>query len=239
MGDFMKNKKLNIYILSLSILTILCYVFAYRIYYIDDMQVMGHTSYSYIALFVLLAFLAETFHLTYGEMAVSTGFAITVASTLYFGVFWSMIILSLGVAIRLSITDGKIMHILNTPLNKTLFNVSNISISIFLAGMGYIYIAGNNMDNNLVILFIKFIAYISIFLLVNTLLISILVSILTKDSLAITYSNTFKYGFLCIVFIAPLGIILTYLVVNLKSLGILLFMLSLLFIRYIMKIYIQ
>lgn len=235
----MKSKKLNIYILSLFILTILCYVFAYRIYNIDDMQVMGHANFSYIALFVLLAFLAETFHLTYGEMAVSTGFAITVASTLYFGVFWSMIILSIGVALRISITDGKIMHILNTPINKTLFNISNISISIFLAGVGYIYIAGNNIDSNLVVLFIKFVSYISIFLLVNTLLISILVSILTKDSLIMTYSNTFKYGFLCIVFIAPLGIILTYLVVNLKLLGVLLFMISLLLLRYIFKLYIQ
>lgn len=236
----MSNKKLSFYIGSLSFTAILCYFIAYRMYYINNLQILGIVDIKTIIAFIFLATIFESFFFKYNEIAISTGFAITTASYLYLGFFWSMVVLGVGVALRVYKLNGKRQHILNTPPCKILFNVSNAAFSIFCAGLSSVYTASIMGENILLAYFMQFAVFVFVFLIINSTTISILVSILSNSNFIKVFKNNIKYAFLNIVFIAPIGIIFCYLLINFNFLIVIaLSIILLILFRFVLNIYIQ
>lgn len=234
----MKNKKLNLYIITVYALALLCLIISYR--YDRNMFLDPRINYKNIIVFILLEAFAESFSIKYNHLNISPAFAVTTASILNFGIFWAIIIVGLGVSLRIIKDDNRYIHIFNTPIQKLLFNMSNMAISIFCSGYVYYNFLGNVINSDVIILMLKFILLSFTFLIVNTLLISFLVYFLSKDmKYSKIYTINFKLGFLNIIFVAPIGIILAFLYYRYGILGVSLVIIPIISSRYIFKLYIQ
>lgn len=229
------NRKLKLYLGLLYLAALFLLYNAYTIYNASNVSIniVG------VIFFAFLSVLTESLPVAYKRTTISSGFAITFASILLFGTFWSMIIISIGVAFRFFKHNNKYIHIFNNPIYKTLFNVSNISISIYFSSSIYYFLRQSLGTNSKLIVFFEFLVIITVFLAINTLIISILMFSLTKDDLPITYWNTFKFGFLNIIAMAPFGYLLAYLYSNYNIIGIIMIMVPVLLARYTYTLYIE
>lgn len=237
----MKNHKLNIYILSICILALLCFIMSYILYKNErTMFEASNINYYNIIVFIVLEAFAESFFIRYGAISIGTGFVVTTAAILSFGVFGAIIIAGFGISLRILWYNNKHLHIFNTPIYKTLFNMSNMTVSTFCAGYVYCNFLGSINNSDVVILMIKFILLGFSFLVVNTTIISLLVYFLSEnDKLAKIYLNNFKLGFLNIIFVSPVGILLALLYARYSILGVAIVMIPIVSLKYIFKLYIQ
>lgn len=232
------NKLLKKYISIVFIFAIICYYLAYKLS-------LGHNSplipitFSNIITFVILSLIAESSLFPASDgLGISAGFMITIASVLCFNLISAMVIISLGYSFRIIRVENKLrINIFNTQIEKILFNVSNYSISIFTAGACTL-VAGSNNPDSVAILFIIFIIFVFVFLAVNAFFISVLMSILRSESFHKIYTDIIKMGFLSVVFIAPLGIILSYFYYKFGTAGAAMFVVPLLLLKYIFAIYV-
>lgn len=229
----MKNFKLKIFLGSLYILSLFCFYNAYLTYGFSPSIRRIYD----IVFFIFLSSITESFMVKFNDITISSGFAITLAAILLFGTFDAMIVVSLGVALRIMKYENNYYHFFNTPLYKTLFNIANMSISVYLASI----IFNINMQLEIIdkIAYLKFSLLIITFLLINTLIISILVSILSKKNILYIYLNNIKFGFLNIVAMAPFGIVLAYLFIQYNIPGVLVLMVPIMLARYTFMLYIE
>lgn len=229
----MRDKKFLFFLISLYLLTIICFILAYK-----NQTFLPINNNIYNSLFfVFLSALMESFTIKYKDLSISTGFAITFAAIIVFGTFKAMIIVSLGVALRITKYQNKYRHILNTPIYKTFFNISNFSLSIFMSSyfLNIPIYKITNYSNFLRDMFIL----VTIFLLVNSMIISLLVSILNNDNFFKLYISNLKFGILNIFFMAPFGLIVAYLFNVYKIFGIAILMFPITLSRYIFILYIE
>jgi hypothetical protein len=192
-----------------------------------------------ILFFLVLSLFLEYFTIKYDKVAVSPSFAATVAATLYFGVFWSMIINCIAITLRIVKHEGKSIHVFNLPIYKTLFNISTVSISIFASGIPYYAYLRISEASSILNEAIGFIILVSMFLIANTFTISLLMSILTGSNFLKTYTGYINFGFLDIVFPAPLGVILSYLYRYHGVTGAIIILLPIIMLRYVFKLYVD
>lgn len=233
------NKKMTLYLFFIYILSALCFKISLLYSNIN----LNITEYIYVFIFTILSIITESLSVVHKKLAISTGFAITIATIYLFDPFWSMLIIGLGVIFRIVNHQGKKYHLFNVPFFKTLFNFSNITISIFLSSFLYrkyfLYLNINSTLKELVI----FLQITLTFLIINTIIISILFTILSKESFSQVFKSNFFFGFLNIVSMAPLGYFLKYIYQTGKSgpniLGVLIIMVIILFARYTFVLYIE
>ena len=157
-------------------------------------------------------------------------------TVLIFGVPEASWIASLGVMLRIVNHDGKYIHALNTPVYKTLFNGANIVLSSGFAGICYEALGGIPGQLELTNV-IPMIASIVIYIIVNAIIMSMLMTILSGDNLAkLLYTNIiWVIRTICI---SSLIIIMALAYINYGILGVLLFG-PLLLARYSFKLYVD
>lgn len=229
----MKNKKtyVNIYLVLIYIIFVLALIFSFKKY---DFNI-GVISF---LIFSILSIVTESLSVVYKKTAISSGFAITYASIILFGTLPSMIIIGIGMGFRIIKFQNKSYHIFNTPFYKTLFNVSNIAISVFFSSEFYKYINSLNIDN-VTKTFLGLLSIIIVFSVVNTIILSILISILSSDNVVHVFKKNLAFGILGILPMAPFGYLLAFLYNKYTIMSILLIMIPVLFARYTYMLYID
>jgi len=195
---------------------------------------------SELLFFLALSIVAESLAIPSSEHrgGISVGFAINLTALLIIGMPQAIWVSSLGTMLRIIIVDGKRLHILNTPIYKTLFNGANIMLSTGLAGMCYEVLGGIPGQLEYINILPLF-GCIVVYIVVNTTIMSILMAILSKDNfIKLIYINTIwviKDYFA----LAPLSIIMAIAYINYGVLGVLLFFGPLLLARYSFKLYVD
>ena len=232
----MENKKLSLYLFFVFSLAVLCF---YKAFSLEGTFSILNDIYG-IIFFIILSGIAESLLVRFNHIAISSGFAITLASILLFGTFKAMLIVSIGVALRFIKYDGKYIHIFNTPIYKTLFNISNLAISIFVSSSIANLIVHNGdiiIINNIKILY--FLVLVVVFFIVNTLIISLLIKFLSNQNFIYVFLNNMKFGILNIFAMAPFGFLLAYLYRAYNIFGIVILLVPIMLSRYTFMLYIE
>ncbi len=227
------NKELYIYIFLISLFAIILMIYLFESYDIND--------YILLVVFSFLSAIAETFLILLPKVgAISVSFALGFSAILLTNPLTAAIIAAFGVAFRCPYVDGRgRVHIFNSPIYKTIFNISQYLLNVGLSGIVYFVV------DNLINVGFKFYnpiagtAALIVYILLNTFFMSKLMSILLKDRMSHIWKSSF-YGMLInIILVSLLGIILAFAYNAYGIGGLLLFFIPLLLARYTFKLYID
>jgi len=228
-----KNTTLYVYISVLTIAASILMVYLFNTYTISD--------YVLLVVFSVLSAIAETFLILLPKVgAVSVSFALGFSAILLTNPLTAAIINAVGIALRFPYVDGKgRVHLFNSPIYKTLFNISQYAINAGISGMVYNFVdsiinTGFEFYNP-----VAGAAALVIYILLNTFFMSELMSILLKEKLSYIWNNNFFSMMINVVLVGLLGIVLAF---SYNSYGIgelLLFFIPLLLARYTFKLYID
>lgn len=194
-------------------------------------------SYLNVIFFGILMVLTETFNVSFRDISVSTSFAIQLASVLILGPIFTVIVGIIGVTFRILKMNDRYVHILNTPIYKTAFNYCIFTLPIIFGNYFYVYFGGEYSVKNLSSNIMPLVFYVSIYLLTNTGIISVLFSILYNKLFLYTFLSNIKLAFLNILAMAPFGIILALVFNTYGYLGVLLVMFPIVLVRYTFSLY--
>lgn len=225
--------KLYTYISALSLIAIILVYYLFKVYTIND--------YALLIVFSILSAIAETFLILLPKVgAISVSFALIYSAILLTNPLSAAIIAAFGVAFRCPYVDGRgRVHIFNSPLYKTIFNVSQFIVNSSIAGISYVTIdkiidIGFEFYNP-----IAGSAALIVYILLNTLFMSQLMSILLNEKMANIWKNNFYAMMVNVVLVGLLGIILAFAYNSYGLGGLLLFFIPLLLARYTFKLYID
>lgn len=228
-----KNYALYLYVILLLLFAVITLKLIIEKYTIND--------YILLLAFSILAIIAETFLIPLPKIgAISVSFALTYSAIILTNPLTASLISAVGVALRFPYKDGiGRVHILNNPIYKTIFNVSQYLINSGIAGMAYVFL--NNHFN----MGFKFFnpvagtAALAVYILLNTLFMSGLMSILLKEKFIYIWKNNFFSMMINVILVGLLGIILAFAYNSYGIGGLLLFFIPLLLARYTFKLYID
>lgn len=227
----MLNKRVKIYI-SIIIALGLSFII-YSILNIPINRVID------IILFGFFAALAESMPIYIAkDFSVSVAFAVDLMALLIFGPYQGSLIAAIGMAGRVGrYSDGKTWHIFNMPFYKTLFNVSQLALSVGIAGLIYEYtggIPGNYIypQHLLSAIFGAIVYY-----LLNTSIVAILLSFLTNKSLTYVLTKEIKWMVPNFLFLSFLGIVMSEAFIRIGYISFILLFIPLFMIRYMFKLY--
>lgn len=171
------------------------------------------------------------------DIAVSVGYAIDLMSIIILGFPNATIVAILGMILQIAIDeDRKIKTILNRPYYKTLFNISQISISVFLASLIYKYLGG--LSGTFVYpkyIFQAIIAAI-VYYFLNNILVTILVSILLNKPFLKTWTKDFSWMITNFLFLAFIGILMASSFIAYGYIALVVFFIPLIMVRYMFKL---
>jgi len=229
----MLNKRVKVYISI--IITLGLSFLIYSILKIPEDRLVD------IILFGLFAALAESMPIyVTKEITVSVAFAVDLMALLIFGPYGGALIASIGIALTIvKQDDGKIRHIFNFPYYKTLFNVSQLALSVGIAGLVFEYTGG--IPSTYIYpryLFSAILAGI-VYYILNTSLIAILVSFLINKPFIYVLTKDFKWAIPNFLFLAFLGIVMTEAFVRIGYISFVLLFIPLFMVRYMFKLYID
>ena len=227
------NKQVYLYVLILSILA-----FFLMKYLISEYSIID---YNLLIVFSILTIIAETYLVLLPKIGgISVSFAITYSAILLTNPLMAAIIAAIGVAFRFPYVDGRgRVNILNNPIYKTVFNISQYIIILGLSGITYIKI--NSIINITFGFFnpIAGVAALIVYIFLNTLIMSKLMSLLLKEKMGRIWKSSF-YGMLInITLVSLLGIVLAFAYQAYGFGGLLLFFIPLLLARYTFKLYLD
>lgn len=227
------NLKLYSYISALLVIAIILINYLITTYTISD--------YVLLIAFSILSVLSETFLIPLPKIgAVSVSFALAFSAIILTDPLTAAIIMAFGVAFRFPYVDGRgRVHILNNPIYKTVFNISQYLINAGTAGIVYVFV--NRLININIIFFnpLAGTAALIVYILLNTFFMSQLMSILLKENLSYIWKSNFFTMMINVVLVGLLGIVLAFAYNSYGIGGLLLFFIPLLFARYSFKLYID
>ncbi len=223
------NKKTFIYIGFLFVLSLALYGHIYSQYGTVDIKDIVFWGALAIIVESLLVLLPNS------DVGISVGSAINIAAILVGGPFLGTTIAMMGFLLRCPNIPGLgYKHLFNTPYYKTIFNIAQGSIISSIMGFVYIYAGGLVGQFNLLLtLLILFVGS-----LVNTLIISILISITNKQKLISLWLENMKGTILSSIAVGTLGIIIALAHIAYGYGAVLLFFGPLLLARHSFKLYI-
>ncbi|MDK2794169.1 MAG: hypothetical protein PWP75_798 [Caldanaerobacter sp.] len=194
-----------------------------------------------LILFGIFAVLAESMPIYITkEITVSVAFAVDLMALLVFGPYGGALIASIGIALTIvKQDDGKIRHIFNFPYYKTLFNVSQLALSVGIAGLVFEYTGG--IPGTYIYPQYLFSAVLAgiVYYILNTSLIAILVSFLISKPFIYVLTKDFKWALPNFLFLAFLGIVMTEAFVRIGYISFVLLFIPLFMVRYMFKLYID
>jgi len=192
-----------------------------------------------IILFGFFAVLAESMPIYISkEITVSVAFAVDLMALLIFGPYESALIAGIGTAFQISkYADGRVRHIFNFPYYKTLFNISQIALSVGIGGLIYKYTGGISGTYVYPQHLLSAIFGAIVYYLLNTSIVAILLSFLTNKSLTYVLTKEIKWMIPNFLFLAFLGIVMSEAFIRIGYVSLILLFIPLFMIRYMFKLY--
>lgn len=224
------NKKIFVYIFILSLLALILYAHIlknYEVVNIKDILFWG-----------LLAVVVESLLIVLpnSEVGISVGSAVNIASILIGGPLLGATIAILGFLFRVTNASGKkYVHLFNTPFHVTLFNVSQGAIVSSIMGLLYVKNGGIVGEFHL----FPTILILLMGMIINTVIISALVSIINNQGFANIWISNIKGTFFSSIAVGTLGIIIALAFLGYGYGAVLLFFGPLLLARHSFKLYID
>ncbi|MFA6940589.1 MAG: HD-GYP domain-containing protein [Clostridiaceae bacterium] len=156
-----------------------------------------------------------------------------------FGPIINIITFIIGFTFRIIKVNNKPSHVLNTPIYKTLFNYSIVTIPITVGSIVYYNVGGKTpfafSSGEWIPLFI----FVLVYFLLETLIISMLFSLLYSKNLIIAYINNLRLAGLNILAMVPFSLILVLSYKANNYLGIILVIFPILLARYTFQLNIK
>lgn len=227
----MLNNKAKLYI-TLVVLTGFS-IIVYSLYKINVQKFIE------VFIFGILAAITESLPIYINkDVTVSVAYAIDLMAILILGPKGASIIALLGVILQIARDDDKkIKTIFNRPYYKTLFNISQISISVFIGGLAYEYfggIPGKYVYPNY--LYAAIIAS-TVYYFLNSGIVAVLLSFLMKKSFLSVWLMDFNWAVINFMFLAFLGILMASAFIRYGYIALVIFFIPLLMVRYLFKLY--
>lgn len=191
----------------------------------------------YLTIFwITLATISESLGIVLPNgIGLSVSFATHLACIIIGGPFLAIITASFACIFCIVKTQNGRSHIFNTPIYKTIFNISEFTISAGIAGLVYIYSGGIISQFHVLPTILATIAY----LLVNNLILSRLMAFLHNKSVLKIWLNSIQGVFLNIIAVGMIGVILALAYMSYGSAAVILFFGPLLLARFSFKLYIN
>ena len=224
------DKKAIIYISVLFLLSIFIFGYLFLNYDIASIEMLLFWSILTIVVETLLIMLPNN------EVGVSVGSAINLASIIVGGPLLGTFSASIGLLFRYPHVPGYgRQHLFNTPFYITIFNISQSIIGTGIMGLVYIY-SGGEMGQ---FYFFQAIFILLLGMIINTSIISGLMSILNKDEFSKIWIANIKGVVWSALAVGTLGIIIAIAYIGYGYGAVLLFFGPLLLARYSFKLYID
>lgn len=191
----------------------------------------------YISIFwIVLATVSESLAIVLPNgMGLSVSFATHLACIIIGGPFLAIITTSLSCIFCIVKSNNDYSHIFNTPFYKTIFNVSQFTISAGIAGLVYIYSGGIIGQFHVLPTILAVMSY----LLVNAFMLSVLMSLLHNQNFLLIWLNCAKGVSLNIIAVGMIGVILALAYMSYGPAAVVLFFGPLLLARFSFKLYIN
>ena len=224
----------KLYILFIYALTLVLFIYSLN----SNLITIDIIEYTNIIFFILLTALTESCTVAFKNMSFSTSFAVTIAAYILFGPFICIIIVSIGFICRiLKVEERGYIHVFNTPLFGTIFNVCALIIPSLVGNYFYSIVGGyidiNNISSNL----IPLMGFVICYFLTNVLIMSILMALRTRKNVIFCFTENFKIGFLNSVVMLPIGILLALVFIEYNYLGLIFVILTIVLLRYTLLLY--
>ena len=233
----MKKLQLNlkIYLLATYLLTFSSFLIFFRRQHSTFFSIRFDT----LLFFIFLMALTETFTVVYKKISFSTSFVIQLASFILFGPFLTIMVIVIGFSFRIVKVKDGYKHIFNTPMYGTIFNQCILTLPIVYGNYVYCKLGGEHNINNLYHEIFPIVLFCLVICVINTLLISVLLSISTEKNIVYSFFSNIKIMVLNILVMAPFGIILAYVFNKFAYGGVILVLMPVVLARYTLYLYIQ
>ncbi|MDR7870982.1 MAG: HD domain-containing protein [Tissierellaceae bacterium] len=224
------DKKAIFYISGLSMLSIFMMGYLFNNYEIPSIDMLLFWSILTIIVETLLIMLPNN------EVGVSVGSAINLASIIVGGPILGSVSAGLGFVFRFPHVPGYgRQHLFNTKFYITIFNISQSTIGTGIMGIAYLYTGGTIGRFN----FIQAILILLLGTVINTSIISGLMSILNKEKFTKIWIENIRGVIWSALAVGTLGIIIAIAYLDYGYGAVLLFFGPLLLARYSFKLYID
>ena len=226
-------KKLKIYIAGLFTSAVLLMIYMIINYTINDLP-------SFIVLSIL-AVIAESFLIQLpGIGAVSVSFAISFAAIIIGGPLMAAIVTSIGLSLRRPYVEGRgYVHILNTPIYKTIYNASQSIICAGFSGIIYLLILNSLSNFGVIADTVALIVTVGIYVTLNTTFLTLLIKFLNGGKIINIWQENFKGTFVNSAAIGFLGVIVAFAHSVNGVVTVVLFFIPLMLARYSFKLYVD
>lgn len=185
----------------------------------------------------LLAIVSESLTIVLPNgIGVSVSFSIYLASIMIGGPLLAIIAASSSYIFSIVKTEKGYSHIFNTPYYKSIFNVSILILSSGFSGMVFSLFSTYKYGQ---FLFAPTILTVIVYLMINSIALSTLVSLIYNKPFVQTWANNFRGVALSIFAIAMIGIILALAFISYGPTAVVLFFGPLLLARYSFKLYLN
>lgn len=227
-------KEQRIYVILIYVLTAFFIVNA-----IDSGMIeLNFTGYNELILFIALIGITESFTVAFKSISFSTSFAVTIAAYILFGPYMCMIIVSIGFLCRVLKVEGRgYIHIFNTPIFGTVFNICALVLPIIIANYFYLIVGGTYYLERIEYNVIALIVFVIVYLVINILIMSILMGLKTKKNILFCFMGNIRIGFLNSVVMLPIGILLAIVFTEYNYWGLIFVILMIILLRYTLLLY--
>ena len=236
------NKKTKFYLAAIYLSGIL----ALRYMFMEYAHIGTQLNWLAIAYFMVLSFITESLQVGYKDTSISIGFSVNLASFLLFGPFAAAIVIAVGFFFRITKKKETTVHVMNTPLYKSLYNVFSMILCAFVASRvvflfydySIFYYFSDSID--VVDTVLPAFIYAIGFSAANSLFISLLFVTMTPNSFFHYFTENLRMTFISSLSIGLIsGIIFAILYETLGVVGSLLFFLPILYARYTFQLYVD
>lgn len=222
--------KTKLYLFIISVIAICLFTFLLLNYEIQD--------YKMLLFWMTLSIIVESLLilLPKNSVGVSVGYAITVAVVILGGPLFSTVVCFLGLLFRMpKVKDRGYVHIFNTPLYKTIFNLSQSVIVTTIISFAYLAVGGT--IGNFSFLPTLFIVLLGV--VINTVILSGFLSVFNEQKFLTVWLSNIKGVFPSAIAVGTMGIIVALAFIGYGYGAVILFFGPLLLARYSFKLYIE
>ncbi|OXT08764.1 diguanylate cyclase [Thermoanaerobacterium thermosaccharolyticum] len=225
----MLNNKIKIYISIIVVLGV-----SFILYSITR---INYNDYIHIIIFGIIAAMCESLPIYINkDITVSVAFSVDLMAILVYGPFAASLVSFIGLLLQISKRNDRYEHIFNKPYYKTLFNISQIALSVGAGGLIYKYLGG--LSGTFVYpkyIFQAIIAAI-VYYFLNNILVTILVSMLLNKPFLKTWTKDFSWMMTNFLFLAFIGVLMASSFIAYGYIALLIFFVPLIMVRYMFKL---
>jgi len=187
-----------------------------------------------LVFWIALAAISESLAIVLpSKVGISVSFAIQLACTIAGGPFLAIIVAAASYVLCILKTQDGYTHLFNTPVYKSVFNTADLVLSAGLSSLVYLYSGGSIGE----FLLLPTLLSVVFYAVINSLVLSELMSLINGNSLIDTWIKLFKGVFLNIIAVGMIGVILALAYMSYGTTAVVLFFAPLLLARFSFKLY--